>query len=62
VITKQTFIFSAPSRGGDDETDFARPSSTVVLQAKRVQPSSSTTSTRKSVLHSKSSGNCWKLQ
>ena len=45
----------APSRGGDDETDFARPSSTVVLQAKRVQPSSSTTSTRKSVLHSKSS-------
>ncbi|XP_052092864.1 CLIP-associating protein 2-like isoform X9 [Mytilus californianus] len=45
----------APSRaGGDDETDFARPTSTKVLTAKRVQPSSNTTSKR-SVLPSKSS-------
>ncbi|XP_071154263.1 CLIP-associating protein 1-like isoform X19 [Mytilus edulis] len=40
----------APSRaGGDDDTDFARPTSTKVLTAKRVQPSSSTTSKRSGV-------------
>ncbi|XP_071154272.1 CLIP-associating protein 2-like isoform X27 [Mytilus edulis] len=39
-----------PSRaGGDDDTDFARPTSTKVLTAKRVQPSSSTTSKRSGV-------------
>ncbi|CAG2246835.1 CLASP1_2 [Mytilus edulis] len=45
LVTKK-----APSRaGGDDDTDFARPTSTKVLTAKRVQPSSSTTSKRSGV-------------
>ncbi|XP_063424882.1 CLIP-associating protein 1-A-like isoform X7 [Mytilus trossulus] len=47
----------APSRaGGDDDTDFARPTSTKVLTAKRVQPSSSTTSKRSGVPSKSSSG------
>lgn len=58
MVDSISFLFLAPSsRGGDDETDFARPTSTKVLQAKRVNSSTSGSSStfRKSSLPAKSS-------